>query len=76
MQEEGLNGQGESEEVQRTMDYVYSDELDLNRFTGGRTGNVDGADENSESYRVQTKTLYGIAKGFLEEMKQMGQRMS
>ena len=76
LQEEGLNGQGESEEVQRTMDYVYSDELDLNRFTGGRTGNVDGADENSESYRVQTKTLYGIAKGFLEEMKQMGQRMS
>ena len=75
-QEERLNGQGESEELQRTMDFVYSDELDLNRFTGGRTGNVDGADENSESYRVQTKTLYGIAKGFLEEMKQMGQKMS
>ena len=33
LQEEGLNGQGESEELQRTMDYVYSDELDLNRFT-------------------------------------------
>ncbi len=75
-QEEHLNGQDASEEMQRTMDFVYSDELDLNRFAGGRSGNVGGADENSEAYQVQTKTLYGIARGFLEEMKQMGQRMS
>ena len=75
-QEEHLNGQDASEEIQRTMDFVYSDELDLNRFAGGRSGNVGGADENSQAYQVQTKTLYGIARGFLEEMKQMGQRMS
>ena len=58
------------------MDFVYSDELDLNRFTGGSGGKADGSDENSDSYQVQTKTLYGIARGFLEEMKQMGQTMS
>ena len=71
-----MNGQDASEEMQRTMDFVYSDELDLNRFAGGRSGTVGGADENSQGYQGQTKTLYGIARGFLEEMKQMGQRMS
>ena len=75
-QEERLNGEDESQELQRTMDFVYSDELDLNRFTGGSGGKAGGADENSDSYQVQTKTLYGIARGFLEEMKQMGQTMS
>lgn len=74
-QEERLQVQDGSQATQRTMDFVYSDELDLNRFAGGRSGNVGGADEQSDSYQVQTKTLYGIAKGFLEEMKQMGQRM-
>lgn len=58
------------------MDFVYSEDLDLNRFAGGRTGNISESDTESESYQVQTKTLYGIAKGFLEEMNQMGQRMS
>ena len=75
-QEERLNGEDESQGLQRTMDFVYSDELDLNRFTGGSGGKADGSDENSDSYQVQTKTLYGIARGFLEEMKQMGQTMS
>lgn len=60
----------------RTMDFIYSEDLDLNRFIGGRTGNIPDLDTGSESYQVQTKTLYGIAKGFLEEMKQMGQKMS
>lgn len=63
-------------EVSRKMDFVYSEELDLNRFTGGRMGNISESDRGSEAYQVQTKTLYGIAKGFLEEMKQMGQKMS
>lgn len=62
--------------VSRTMDYVYSEDLDLNRFAGGRTGNISESDTASEAYQVQTKTLYGIAKGFLEEMNQMGQQMS
>lgn len=74
-QEENLKAQGDPQEMTRSMDFVYSDDLDLNRFAGGRSGNVEGMDESSESYQVQTKTLYGIARGFLEEMKQMGQRM-
>lgn len=59
----------------QAMDYVYSEDLDLNRFVGGRTGNTAGLDTESEPYQVQTKTLYGIAKGFLEEMKQLGQKI-
>lgn len=59
----------------QAMDYVYSEDLDLNRFAGGRTGNTAGLDTESEPYQVQTKTLYGIAKGFLEEMKQLGQKI-
>ena len=69
-----MNGQPEQGNSQ-AMDYVYSEDLDLNRFVGGRTGNTAGIDTESESYQVQTKTLYGIAKGFLEEMKQFGQRI-
>lgn len=60
----------------QTLDFAYSEELDLNRFAGGKTGNTANLDTESQSYRVQTQTLYGIAKGFLEGMKQMGQRMS
>ena len=60
----------------QTLDFAYSEELDLNRFAGGKTGNTANLDTESQSYRVQTQTLYGIAKGFLEGMKQMGQRIS
>lgn len=67
----GQPGQGGSQAI----DYIYSEDLDLNRFVGGRTGNTAGIDTESEPYQVQTKTLYGIAKGFLEEMKQLGQNM-
>ena len=56
-----------------TLDFAYSEELDLNRFAGGKTGNTANLDTESQSYRVQTQTLYGLAKGFLEGMKQMGQ---
>ncbi len=73
-QANSVNGQPEQGNSQ-AMDYVYSEDLDLNRFVGGRTGNTAGIDTESESYQVQTKTLYGIAKGFLEEMKQFGQRI-
>lgn len=69
-----ITGQPEQGDSQ-AMDYVYSEDLDLNRFAGGRTGNTAGLDTESEPYQVQTKTLYGIAKGFLEEMKQLGQNM-
>lgn len=60
----------------QTLDFAYSEELDLNRFAGGKTGNNANLDTDSQSYRVQTQTLYGLAKGFLEGMKQIGQRMS
>lgn len=73
-QANSVNGQPEQDNS-RAMDYVYSEDLDLNRFVGGRTGNTAGVDTESEAYQVQTKTLYGIAKGFLEEMKQFGQRI-
>lgn len=76
-QTDSHGGQPDSEEgISRTMDFIYSEELDLNRFAGGHMGNILDSDTGSESYQVQTKTLYGIAKGFLEEMKQMGQNMS
>ncbi len=61
-QANSVNGQPEQGNSQ-AMDYVYSEDLDLNRFVGGRTGNTAGIDTESESYQVQTKTLYGIAKG-------------
>lgn len=76
-QQDNLAGQfGLEEGKSQTMDFAYSEELDLNRFAGGKAENAADLDTESESYQVQTKTLYGIAKGFLEGMKQMGQGMS
>lgn len=66
---------GAEEEASWAMDFAYSEGLDLNRFAGGKTGNTANLDTESDAYRVQTKTLYGIAKGFLEEAKQLGQKM-
>ena len=59
-----------------TLDMIHSEQLDLNRFAAEKTNNVSREETGEEAYQVQTKTLYGIAKGFLEEMKQMGQAMS
>lgn len=76
-QQDNLSEQfGMQDGKSQTLDFAYSEELDLNRFAGGRTGNAANLDTESQSYRVQTQSLYGIAKGFLEGMKQMGQRMS
>ncbi len=76
-QQDNLSKQfGMQDGKSQTLDFAYSEELDLNRFAGGRTGNAANLDTESQSYRVQTQSLYGIAKGFLEGMKQMGQRMS
>ena len=66
---------GAEEEASWAMDFAYSEGLDLNRFAGGKTGNTANLDTESDAYQVQTKTLYGIAKGFLEEAKQLGQKM-
>ncbi len=59
-----------------TLDMIHSEGLDLNRFAGERMNNPSGADVESETYQVQTKTLYGIAREFLEDIKEMGQRLS
>ena len=58
------------------MDFVHSEGLDLNRFTDVSRSNISEVDTESGSYQVQTKTLYGIARGFLEEVKIMGQSLS
>ena len=67
---------GQERQESWTLDMIHSEQLDLNRFAAEKTNNVSREEAGEEAYQVQTKTLYGIAKGFLEEMKQMGQAMS
>ena len=75
-QENNLKEQLSSEDQSWNMDFVHSESLDLNRFTETGAGNSNDLDTESDSYQVQTKTLYGIARGFLEEIKKMGQDLS
>ena len=58
-----------------SLDLIHSENLDLNRFAAEQAERSE-AEPESEPYQVQTKTLYGIAKEFLEQMKQMGQNLS
>ena len=56
------------------MDLVHSGSLDLSRFSSGEKG--EGQAELPEGARqVQTKILYGVARAFLEQVKQTGQNM-
>lgn len=56
------------------MDLVHSGSLDLSRFSSGEKG--EGQAEMPEGARqVQTKILYGVARAFLEQVKQTGQNM-
>ena len=75
-QENNLKEQLSSEDQSWNMDIVHSESLDLNRFTETGAGNSNDLDTESDSYQVQTKTLYGIARVFLEEIKKMGQDLS
>ncbi len=56
------------------MDMICSDNLELSRFSFGEkeTGQMD---QTQDTRQVQTRTLYGVAKAFLEEVKQTGQNM-
>lgn len=64
------------EESAWTLDMIHSEGLDLNRFAGEPMNHSSDPDVESKDYQVQTKTLYGIARGFLEDIKEMGQRLS
>lgn len=75
-QENSLKEELNPEEKSWSMDFVHSENLDLNRFAKERSNNSSELDRDSEAYQVQTKTLYGIARGFLEEIKKMGQNLS
>jgi len=75
-QEDMLKEQLGTEDKSWNMDFVHSEGLDLNRFTDVSRSNISEVDTESGSYQVQTKTLYGIARGFLEEVKIMGQSLS
>lgn len=59
-----------------SLDLIHSGNLDLNRLASAKEEQANVPEPGSESYQVQTKTLYGIARGFLEEIKQMGQNLS
>ena len=56
------------------LDLIYSEQVELSRFSTEEKG-VTKAEQSEEAWQVQTGTLYGIAKTFLEEVKQMGQKM-
>ncbi|MEY8391190.1 DUF6240 domain-containing protein [Lachnospiraceae bacterium 45-W7] len=75
-QEDSLKEQLSSADKLWNMDFVHSESLDLNRFTDTSASDADDLNVKSDSYQVQTKTLYGIARGFLEEIKKMGQNLS
>lgn len=75
-QEDGLKEQLNPEGKSWSMDFVHSESLDLNRFAKEKTNLSTELDTESEAYQVQTKTLYGIARDFLEEIKKMGQNLS
>lgn len=56
------------------MDLIYSGNLDLSRFSSNEKGEVQ-AGQPEGARQVQTKVLYGVARAFLEEVKQTGQNM-
>lgn len=63
------------EDISWTLDMIQSDHVDLSRFSTGETGSAAEQEQSGEMYQVQTKTLYNIARGFLEEIKQAGEKM-
>lgn len=63
------------EDMSFSLDMIHSDHVELSRFISAETGSSAGQEQSGEAYQVQTRTLYGIAKGFLEGVKQAGERM-
>lgn len=62
------------EDTSWTLDFIHSEQLNLNRFAREEGGKVSKQEAGTEAYQVQTRTLYGIARGFLEEVKQIDQK--
>ena len=62
------------DDFQWNLNIIHSDALELARFSSEEKG-IDQSEQSEEDWQVQTKTLYGIAKAFLEEVKQIGQNM-
>ena len=56
------------------MHMICSDNLDLSRISFGEK-EAEQPGQTEESRKIQTKTLYGVARAFLEEVKQAGQNM-
>lgn len=56
-----------------SMNYVYSQEFDMNRFSSGMYGihaeDSKAESEESESYQVQTARLYHIAESFIRTIR-------
>lgn len=51
------------------IDYIFTGGLNLNGFAS-KSG-ISEQPENGEEREVQTKTLYGMAEGFIRVLKRM-----
>lgn len=72
-QQEQISEQLSMEGTLRTnLDMIYSEKLDLARFSLEDRGYGDISSQPREEYEVQTRTLYGMAKSFLGVVKQLG----
>lgn len=73
-QEESLRSRlGFTEEDSWEMHAVYSEHVGLSQVSSGSIAAEGVQDKEGESYQVQTKALYGMAKAFLEEIKKLGE---
>lgn len=71
-QEENIRQQiGMDDEASWNLDLIHSADLDLNRFVSEEKNTVE-TEQTEEARQVQTKALYGVAKAFLEGVKQTG----
>ena len=61
----------DGEDFHWEMNVVYSDHVDLSHFVSAERNDPSQQDKESDAYQVQTKSLYGMAKAFLEEVKHM-----
>lgn len=62
---------GMEEGMSVSLDVIQSDELELSRFVEKERKTQETATSTEEAYQVQTRTLYGVAKVFLEAIKQI-----
>lgn len=65
---------GQEEGQTWEMNMICSDHLDLANIFSREKG-IGDSEQTQEEQQVQTRTLYGVARAFLEEVKQTGQNM-